>query len=108
MEGNYSQDLLPSLAPPPCLPEIVRHRGKVVVPPQSVRYLEPISITEDYIVDVSKSFRQAHESLPDVFDPLMHSDMMGFMRLVDALKYYIIKFRRGASCRGGSGDVLEE
>ncbi|XP_021746946.1 uncharacterized protein LOC110712800 [Chenopodium quinoa] len=60
MEGDYSQDLIPSLGPPPRLPKPT------------------------------------------------HPEMMGFMKMVDALKYYIIKLRRGASCRGGSGGVLEE
>ena len=33
-------------------------------------------------------------------------EVMGIMKLVDALKYCIIKLRRGASCRSSS-DVLE-
>ena len=34
-------------------------------------------------------------------------EVMGIMKLVDALKYCIIKLRRGASCRSSSSDVLE-
>ncbi|XP_021727427.1 uncharacterized protein LOC110694558 [Chenopodium quinoa] len=99
----------PSLAPPPYLPETtVLRMGKIEVPSQFVCYPGSIDITEDHIADAPEGLRQAHESLPDVFEPPTHLTVMGFMKLVDALKYCIIKLRRGASCRGGSGDVLKE
>ncbi|XP_021729821.1 uncharacterized protein LOC110696788 [Chenopodium quinoa] len=109
MEGDYAQDLLPFLAPPPRLPETtIRRVGKIEITPQSVRYPGPIGITEDHIADALEGFRYAQESLPDVFEPPTRSEMMGFMKLVHTLKYCIIKIRRGASCRGGSSDVFEE
>ncbi|XP_021724231.1 uncharacterized protein LOC110691593 [Chenopodium quinoa] len=42
-----------------------------------------------------------------MFEPPMHPKMMGFMNFRYTLKYCIIKLRRGASCLGGSSDVLE-
>ncbi|XP_021729245.1 uncharacterized protein LOC110696272 isoform X3 [Chenopodium quinoa] len=109
MESDYSLELLPSLAPPPRLPETTaRRRGKVELPPQSVRYPGPIGMIEEHIADAPEGFRQAQESMPDEFEPLTHSDMMGFMKLIDDLKHFIIKLRCGASCQSGSDDANEE
>ncbi|XP_021729337.1 uncharacterized protein LOC110696356 isoform X2 [Chenopodium quinoa] len=108
MESDYSQELLPSLAPPPRLPETTaRRRGKVELPPQSVRYPGLIGMIEEHIADAPEGFRQAQESMPDEFEPLTHSDMMGFMKLIDDLKHFIIKLRCGASCQSGSDDANE-
>ena len=88
--------------------------GRIEIPPQSVRYPEPIGITEDQIADAPEGFRQAQESLPELvtdfylfYSQLTRLEMMGFMKLVDVLKYCIIKLRRGASCRSCSCNVLE-
>ncbi|XP_021732327.1 uncharacterized protein LOC110699147 [Chenopodium quinoa] len=71
MESDYARDLLPSLASPPRLPETtIRPVGRIEIPPQSVLYLGPIGITEDHIADAPEGYRQAQESLPEVFEPV--------------------------------------
>ncbi|XP_021743967.1 uncharacterized protein LOC110710009 isoform X2 [Chenopodium quinoa] len=79
MESNYARDLIPSLAPPPRLPEFqttIRPVGRIKIPPQSVRYPGSIGITEDHVADAPEGYRQAQESLPEVFE------LVSFLRCI--------------------------
>ncbi|XP_021747438.1 uncharacterized protein LOC110713287 [Chenopodium quinoa] len=53
----------------PCCHMTVRRVGRIEIPPQSVRYPGPIGITEDHIANAPEGFRQAQESLPEIFEP---------------------------------------